>query len=137
MAKTIFGDDVVGQSMLEKFKTAIDEGKSIQEVINNLTNKEYKQYIDLQSKLENPEVTDAFLGNTLKIDGEDTGIEIRDILDQTSEGIFSLDDPLVKNVQMQLANNPDLTFLQSIGIGTPDNFMSQTDALKGSWTTCI
>ena len=97
MASTIFGDDVVGQSMLEKFKTAIDEGKSIQEVINNLTNKEYKQYINLQSKLDNPEVTGAFLGNTLKIDGEDTGIEIRDLLDQTSEGIFSLDDPLVKN----------------------------------------
>jgi hypothetical protein len=131
MASTIFGDDVVGQSMLEKFKTAIDEGKSIQEVINNLTNKEYKQYIDLQSKLENPEVTGAFLGNTLKIDGEDTGIEIGSLLEQTKDaGIFSLDDPLVKNVQMQLANNPDLTFAQSLGFGTPDEFMNQTEALK-------
>jgi len=130
MASTIFGDDVVGQSMLEKFKTAIDEGKSIQEVINNLTNKEYKQYIDLQSKLENPEVTGAFLGNTLKIDGEDTGIEIGSLLEQTSEGIFSLDDPLIKNVQMQLANNPKLGFFESIGIGTPDEFMNQTEALK-------
>ena len=142
MASTIFGDDVVGQSMLEKFKTAIDEGKSIQEVINNLTNKEYKQYIQLQSKLDNTimpptseypyenELTGAFLNNTLKIDGEDTGIRIGDILDQTSEGIFSLDDPLVKNVQMQLANNPDLNFLQSIGIGTPDEFMNQVEALK-------
>jgi len=120
----------MASSMLEKFKTAIDEGKSVQEVIDNLTNKEYKQYINLQSKLDNPEVTGAFLGNTLKIDGEDTGIEIRDLLDQTSEGIFSLDDPLIKNVQMQLANNPDLTFLQNIGIGTPDEFMNQTEALK-------
>ena len=31
---------------------------------------------------------------------------------------------------MQLANNPDLTFLQNIGIGTPDEFMNQTEALK-------
>ena len=130
MASTIFGDDVVGQSMLEKFKTAIDEGKSIQEVINNLTNKEYKQYINLQSKLDNPEVTGAFLTNTLKIDGEDTGIPIQDLLEQTSEGIFSLDDPLIKNVQMQLANNPKLGFFESIGIGTPDEFMNQTEALK-------
>jgi len=130
MASTIFGNDVVGQSMLEKFKTAIDEGKSIQEVIDNFTNKEYKEYIQLQSKLDNPRVTGAFLGNTLKIDGEDTGIEIRDLLEQTSEGIFGLDDPLIQNVQMQLANNPDLTFLQNIGIGTPDNFMNQTAALK-------
>ena len=60
MAKTIFGSEVVGQSMLEKFKTAIDEGKDIQEVINSLTNKEYKEYIQLQSKLNNPEVTGAF-----------------------------------------------------------------------------
>tara|TARA_A100001201_G_scaffold142305_1_gene140107 strand:- start:1021 stop:2448 length:1428 start_codon:yes stop_codon:yes gene_type:complete len=142
MASTIFGNDVVGQSMLEKFKTAIEEGKNIQEVIDNFTNKEYKEYIQLQSKLDNTimpptfdepfqnELTGAFLNNTLKIDGEDTGIRIGDILDRTSEGIFSLDDPLVKNVQMQLANNPDLTFLQSIGIGTPDEFMNQTEALK-------
>jgi len=130
MASTIFGDDVVGQSMLEKFKTAIDEGKDIQEVINNLTNKEYKQYIQLQSKLDNPEVTGAFLGNTLKIDGEDTGIEIQDLLEKTNEGIFGLDDPLIKNVQSQLANNPELSFLQNIGIGTPDEFMNQTEALK-------
>ena len=130
MAKTIFGSEVVGQSMLEKFKTAIDEGKSIQEVIDNFTNKEYKEYIQLQSKLDNPEVTGAFLTNTLKIDGEDTGIPIQDLLEQTGEGIFGLDDPLIKNVQMQLANNPDLTFLQNIGIGTPDEFMNQTAALK-------
>ena len=113
MASTLFGDDVVGQSMLEKFKTAIDEGKDIQQVIDNLTNKEYKQYIQLQSKLANPEVTGAFLGNTLKIDGEDTGIEIQSLLESTGEGIFGLDDPLIKNVQSQLANNPDLTFAQS------------------------
>ena len=130
MASTIFGDDVVGQSMLEKFKTAIDEGKDIQEVINNLTNKEYKQYVELQSKLDNPEVTGAFLNNTLKIDGEDTGIQIQDLLEQTNEGIFGLDDPLIKNVQSQLANNPELSFLQNIGIGTPDEFMNQTEALK-------
>ncbi len=130
MAKTIFGSEVVGQSMLEKFKTAIDEGKDIQEVINSLTNKEYKEYVQLQSKLANPEVTGAFLGNTLKIDGEDTGIEIQDLLEQTSEGIFGLDDPLAKNIQMQLANNPDLNFFQSIGIGTPDEFMNQTEALR-------
>jgi hypothetical protein len=130
MASTLFGDDVVGQSMLEKFKTAIDEGKDIQEVIDNLTNKEYKQYIQLQSKLDNPEVTGAFLTNTLKIDGEDTGIPIQDLLEQTGEGIFGLDDPLIKNVQMQLANNPDLTFAQSLGFGTPDDFMSQVDALR-------
>tara|TARA_R100001129_G_scaffold47541_4_gene32453 strand:- start:30 stop:1424 length:1395 start_codon:yes stop_codon:yes gene_type:complete len=130
MAKTIFGSEVVGQSMLEKFKTAIDEGKNIQEVINSLTNKEYKEYVQLQSKLANPEVTGAFLGNTLKIDGEDTGIEIQDLLEQTSEGIFSLDDPLIKNVQSQLANNPKLSFFQSLGIGTPDEFMGQTEALK-------
>ena len=130
MASTIFGNNVVGQSMLEKFKTAIDEGKSIQEVIDNFTNKEYKEYIQLQSKLNNPEVTGAFLSNTLKIDGEDTGIPIQNLLEQTGEGIFSLDDPLLKNVQMQLANNPDLTFAQSLGFGTPDDFMSQTDALR-------
>ena len=142
MASTIFGDDVVGQSMLEKFKTAIEEGKSIQEVIDNFTNKEYKEYIQLQSKLDNTimpptfnepfqnELTGAFLNNTLKIDGEDTGIRIGDILERTREGIFSLDDPLVKNVQMQLANNPDLTFAQSLGFGTPDEFMNQTEALK-------
>jgi len=130
MASTIFGNDVVGQSMLEKFKTAIDEGKSIQEVINNFTNKEYKEYVQLQSKLANPEVTGAFLSNTLKIDGEDTGIPIQDLLEQTSEGIFSLDDPLIKNVQMQLANNPKLSFFESIGIGTPDEFMNQVEALK-------
>ena len=40
------------------------------------------------------------------------------------------DDPLIKNVQMQLANNPDLTFAQSLGFGTPDEFMNQTEALK-------
>ena len=130
MASTIFGNDVVGQSLLEKFKTAIDEGKSIQEVVNNLTNKEYKEYIQLQSKLDNPEVTGAFLNNTLKIDGEDTGIQIQDLLEQSSEGILGIDDPLAKNIQMQLANNPDLNFLQSIGIGTPDEFMNQTEALK-------
>tara|TARA_R100001129_G_scaffold167281_2_gene134828 strand:+ start:993 stop:2237 length:1245 start_codon:yes stop_codon:yes gene_type:complete len=130
MAKTIFGSEVVGQSMLEKFKTALDEGKDIQQVINNLTNKEYKEYIQLQSKLDNPEVTGAFLGNTLKIDGEDTGIPIQDLLEQTSEGIFSLDDPVIQGVQSQLANNPDLTFAQSLGFGTPDDFMSQVDALR-------
>jgi hypothetical protein len=130
MAKTIFGSEVVGQSMLEKFKTAIDEGKDIQEVINSLTNKEYKEYIQLQSKLNNPEVTGAFLGNTLKIDGEDTGIPIQDLLEQTSEGIFSVDDPVIQRVQSQLANNPELTFFQNLGIGTPDDFMSQVDALK-------
>lgn len=130
MASTIFGDDVVGQSMLEKFKTAIDEGKDIQQVIDNLTNKEYKQYVYLQSKLDNPEVTGGFLGNTLKIDGEDTGIKIKSLLESTDEGIFGLDDPLIKNVQSQLANNPELSFLQNIGIGTPDEFMNQTEALK-------
>lgn len=130
MTNILFGNEVVGQSLLEKFKTAIDEGKDIQEVINNLTNKEYKEYVQLQSKLSNPEVTNAFLSNTLKIDGEDTGIPIQNLLEQTGEGIFSLDDPLIKNVQMQLANNPDLNFLQSIGIGTPDEFMNQTEALK-------
>jgi len=130
MASTLFGDDVVGQSMLEKFKTAIDEGKDIQQVIDNLTNKEYKQYIQLQSKLANPEVTGAFLGNTLKIDGEDTGIKIQSLLEGSKEGIFSLDDPLIENVQSQLANNPELSFLQNIGIGTPDEFMNQTEALK-------
>ena len=131
LVDTIFGNKVVGQAVLEKLKAAQeDPNKTIQDAINEMTNKEYQEYIQLQSKLSNPEVTGAFLSNTLKIDGEDTGIPIQNLLEQTGEGIFSLDDPLVKNVQMQLANNPDLTFAQSLGFGTPDEFMNQTEALK-------
>tara|TARA_R100001591_G_scaffold19569_1_gene27006 strand:- start:182 stop:1354 length:1173 start_codon:yes stop_codon:yes gene_type:complete len=131
LVDTIFGNKVVGQAVLEKLKAAQeDPNKTIQDAINEMTNKEYKEYIQLQSKLANPEVTGAFLSNTLKIDGEDTGIPIQNLLEQTGEGIFSLDDPLLKNVQMQLANNPDLTFAQSLGFGTPDDFMSQVDALR-------
>jgi vacuolar-type H+-ATPase subunit H len=131
LVDTIFGNKVVGQAVLEKLKAAQeDPNKTIQDAINEMTNKEYQEYIQLQSKLSNPEVTGAFLSNTLKIDGEDTGIPIQDLLEQTGEGIFSLDDPLIKNVQMQLANNPDLTFAQSLGFGTPDDFMSQVDALR-------
>ena len=135
LVDTIFGNKVVGQAVLEKLKAAQeDPNKTIQDAINEMTNKEYKEYIQLQSKLANPEVTGAFLSNTLKIDGEDTGIPIQNLLEQTGEGIFSLDDPLLKNVQMRLANNPDLTFAQSLGFGTPDEFMNQTEALKALGT---
>ena len=136
---TIFGNKVVGQSVLEKLKAAQeDPNKTIQDAINEMTNKEYNEYLQLQAKLTTPGMSflgdgtpnKAFLDNTLFVDDEDTETTIRSLLEGSQEGIFGIDDPLVQNVRNRLLENPDLSFLESIGIGTPDEFMNQTAALK-------
>ena len=142
LVDTIFGNKVVGQAVLEKLKAAQeDPNKTIQDALNEMTNREFKEFIQLQEKLTTPGMNflgdgpnKAFLDNTLFVDDEDTGATIRSLLEGSQEGIFGIDDPLVQNVRNRLLNNPELSFFQSLGIGTPDEFMSQTEALKALGT---
>ena len=138
LVDTIFGNKVVGQSVLEKLKAAQeDPNKTIQDALNEMTNREFQEFIQLQEKLTTPGMNflgkgpnNAFLDNTLFVDDEDTETTIRSLLEGSQEGIFGVDDPLVQNIRNRLLENPDLSFLESIGIGTPDEFMNQTEALK-------
>jgi len=142
LVDTIFGNKVVGQAVLEKLKAAQeDPNKTIQDALNEMTNREFKEFIQLQEKLTTPGMNflgdgpnKAFLDNTLFVDDEDTGATIRSLLEGSQEGIFGIDDPLVQNVRNRLLNNPELSFFQSLGIGTPDEFMGQTEALKALGT---
>ena len=138
MKDTIFGNKVVGQSVLEKLRAAQeDPNKTIQDALNEMTNREFQEFIQLQAKLTTPGMNflgkgpnNAFLDNTLFVDDEDTETTIRSLLEGSQEGIFGVDDPLVQNIRNRLLENPDLSFLESIGIDTPDKFMNQTEALK-------
>ena len=81
LVDTIFGNKVVGQAVLEKLKAAQeDPNKTIQDALNEMTNREFKEFIQLQEKLTTPGMNflgdgpnKAFLDNTLFVDDEDTG----------------------------------------------------------------
>ena len=66
-----------------------------------------------QSKLDTAK--DAFLPNVSTTEGG---------------GIGDFEDEYIQNILARVQGNPDLTFMQSLGIGVPDDYLSQTEAMK-------
>lgn len=124
----LFGDDVVAQNQLEKIYQAQQAGIPISKVIGDMSNKEFNTLLNTANKLNDPSAQ-AFLANTLKIEGEPVA-NIGDLLTTVQGGIPTAADPLAIDVLNQRIDNPKLTFGQSLGFGTPDDFMSQVDAKK-------
>ena len=127
----LFGDDVVGQNQLEKIYQAQQAGIPISKVIGEMSNKEFNTLLNTANKLNDPSAQ-AFLANTLKIDGEPVA-NIGDLLTTVQGGIPTAADPTAIEVLNQRADNPDLTFGQQLkGIfgGLPEDYMSQADAKK-------
>ena len=127
----LFGDDVVAQNQLEKIYQAQQAGIPISKVIGEMSNKEFNSLLYTANKLNDPSAQ-AFLANTLKIDGESVA-NIGDLLTTVQGGIPTAADPLAIEVLNQRADNPDLTFGQQLkGIfgGLPEDYMSQADAKK-------
>jgi len=128
-ADLIFGNKVVGQNTLEKLYQAQQQGIPAEYVIRNLNNKEFNELVNIVEKLKDPNAKGSFLANTLKIDGEPVA-NIGDLLTTAQSGIPTAADPTALKVLELRKNNPDLTFTQSLGFGTPDDFTSQVDAKK-------
>ena len=129
--KLLFGDDVVGQNQLEKIYEAQQAGIPISKVIGEMSNKEFNTLLNTANKLNDPSAQ-AFLANTLKIDGEPVA-NIGDLLTTVQGGIPTAADPLAIDVLNKRANNPDLTIGQQLkGIfgGLPEDYTSQVDAKK-------
>jgi hypothetical protein len=127
----LFGDDVVAQNQLEKIYQAQQAGIPISKVIGDMSNKEFNTLLNTANKLNDPSAQ-AFLANTLKIDGEPVA-NIGDLLTTVQGGIPTAADPTAIEVLNQRADNPDLTFGQQLkGIfgGLPEDYMSQADAKK-------
>ena len=129
--KLLFGDDVVGQNQLEKIYEAQQAGIPISKVIGEMSNKQFNTLLNTANKLNDPSAQ-AFLANTLKIDGEPVA-NIGDLLTTVQGGIPTAADPLAIDVLNKRANNPDLTIGQQLkGIfgGLPEDYTSQVDAKK-------
>jgi hypothetical protein len=127
----LFGDDVVGQNQLEKIYEAQQAGIPISKVIGEMSNKQFNTLLNTANKLNDPSAQ-AFLANTLKIDGEPVA-NIGDLLTTVQGGIPTAADPLAIDVLNKRANNPDLTIGQQLkGIfgGLPEDYTSQVDAKK-------
>jgi hypothetical protein len=127
----LFGDDVVAQNQLEKIYQAQQAGIPISKVIGDMSNKEFNTLLNTANKLNDPSAQ-AFLANTLKIEGEPVA-NIGDLLTTVQGGIPTAADPLAIDVLNQRASNPDLTIGQQLkGIfgSLPEDYMSQVDAKK-------
>ena len=127
----LFGDDVVGQNQLEKIYEAQQAGIPISKVIGEMSNKEFNTLLNTANKLNDPSAQ-AFLANTLKIDGEPVA-NIGDLLTTVQGGIPTAADPTAIEILNQRADNPELTFGQQLkGIfgSLPEDYMSQADAKK-------
>jgi hypothetical protein len=105
----------------ENLQTKLDEGQNLSvaeqsELIRylNLTDSWRKGLSEEdQSKLDTAK--DAFLPNVSTTEGG---------------GIGDFEDEYIQNILARVQGNPDLTFMQSLGIGVPDDYLSQTEAMK-------
>ena len=115
---SVFGDRPVGKEILEKLAAGGIDDLSIEEKL---------ELVDLQKKLDKEEGFNKFsFGDSTYLNREIGDSTIGDLL--SNSGI--VDEDLLNKLIEDRKNNPELTTLQKLGRGIPEDYLSQSDVMN-------
>ena len=113
---SVFGDRPVGKEILEKLAAG-----------GTLSTEEKLELVDLQKKLDKEEGFNKFsFGDSTYLNREIGDSTIGDLL--SNSGI--VDEDLLNKLIEDRKNNPELTTLQKLGRGIPEDYLSQSDVMN-------
>jgi len=115
---SVFGDRPVGKEILEKLAAGGIDDLSIEEKL---------ELVALQKKLDKEEGFNKFsFGDSTYLNREIGDSTIGDLL--SNSGI--VDEDLLNKLIEDRKNNPELTTLQKLGRGIPEDYLSQSDVMN-------